>query len=526
MDVRLVETFVADGAALLAKKILEAIDDGGVAKGLAEGLAKGPAQDPAADRAVGFSLYSWNRSICVEAAAIIRERHPGVFLFCGGPDAGAVSGGPFDKVIRGEGEQAAAALLGRRFFGRTVAADNPEVFADLASLPSPWLDGTLDPADRPGILWELTRGCPYACAYCFESKGRVRYIPEERLRKELKVFAQSVPASSVGKYVFILDPTFNTDNKRALRILDLIEEEATDLPIHWHFEARAELLTREQAKRFARLEASLQIGLQSSNPEVAARIGRGFDPKVFTKKIGLLNQEGVSFGLDLIYGLPGDNLAGYKRSLDYSLSLYPDNLDLFHLALLPGTALADRAAEFGLNADSDAPYLVRGTPDFPEADLEHAEKLSWGAGLFYNTGRAVAWFNQALHPLRMRPSVFLEEFAAWAVESLAGQLNAGDALEDLSSKDAEKLQLAFLEKLYTRKKKVKLLPALRDIVTYHGAWGRALVEGLTTELHFNYDPRLVLSEEALDLERFVEMARPKPTRVQVSAEAPLRFLPR
>jgi radical SAM superfamily enzyme YgiQ (UPF0313 family) len=333
----------------------------------------------------------------------------------------------------------------------------------------------------------------------------------------LQLFAKS--AAGEGKYVFVLDPTFNTDDKRSLRVLGMIEEEAAGLPIHWHFEVRAELLTREQARRFARLEASLQIGLQSSNPEVAALIGREFDAKIFTKKIGLLNREGVSFGLDLIYGLPGDTLAGFKRSLDYSLSLYPNNLDLFRLALLPGTVLFDRAEELGLRADSAAPYAVRETRDFSGTDLDRAELLSRGAEIFYNAGRAVAWFNQALHPLRTRPSVFLDEFATWIGER-------GAAKPEPSSLEAEKLQLAFLEKLYIRKKKEKLLPVLRDIVRYHGAWGRALAEGLSTELMFSYDPQLVLSEEALDLERFVEIQRPKPARVKVSPEDPLCFLPR
>jgi hypothetical protein len=505
ISVRLVESFIADGAGALVEKIL---------------LAGGR-------NAVGFSLYCWNRSICVEAAAVIRTRCPGVFLFCGGPEAKALpaglsvdEGGPFDAVIPGEGERAAVELLGRRLFGEAAGSPGFTGAAagsdDLATLPSPWLDNTLDPAEREGILWELARGCPYACAYCFESKGlpalgshRVRYVPEERLRQEVKLFARSAAAG--GKYIFVLDPTFNTNNKRALGILAMIEEEAGALStIHWHFEVRAELLTGEQARQFARLGASLQIGLQTANREVAVRINRGFDPRLFARKIGLLNREGLSFGLDLIYGLPEDSLDGYKRSLDYALSLYPNNLDLFRLALLPGTVLADKAAAFGLEAESAAPYLVRATPAFPREDLDRAEALSGGTDLFYNEGRAVAWFNQALRPLRIRSSVFLEEFTAWAGEQGALGKKKGAV-------DAEKLQLAFLEKLYARKKKEKLLPALRDIVRYHGAWGRALAEGAVTDIDFTYHPDDILGT-AMDLERFVGTVRPRPTRIHVGLD--------
>jgi radical SAM superfamily enzyme YgiQ (UPF0313 family) len=304
----------------------------------------------------------------------------------------------------------------------------------------------------------------------------------------------------------VLDPTFNTDSKRALHILDMILEEigkglhAND--IHWHFEARGELLTREQARRFARLGASLQIGLQTADPKVSALINRSLERGKFASKINLLNEEGVSFGLDLIYGLPGDTLAGYRKSLDFALSLYPNNLDLFRLSVLPGTALFENVAEYGLKTEGKAPYMVMSTPDFSAADLAKAEKLSQGTEIFYNRGRAVAWFNQVLYPLGLRPSVFLDEFAAWLQKDVIS-----------NTVEIEKLQLAFLEKLYNRAKKGKLLGLVRDIVRYHGAWGRALAEGLSSNINFNYDPEDVLSEDAMDIESFAAAVKPRPTQV-------------
>jgi hypothetical protein len=171
------------------------------------------------------------------------------------------------------------------------------------------------------------------------------------------------------------------------------------------------------------------------------------------------------------------------------------------LSVLPGTALFEKAAEYGLKTDGQAPYMVKATPNFFAADLAKAEKLSRGAEIFYNRGRAVAWFNQVLYPLGLRPSVFLDEFAAWLQE---------DVISD--TVEIEKLQLAFLEKLYNRTKKGKLLGLVRDIVRYHGAWGRALAEGLSTDINFNYEPEDVLSEDAMDIESFAAAVKPRPAR--------------
>ncbi|AEF82717.1 B12-binding domain-containing radical SAM protein [Leadbettera azotonutricia] len=488
-SVVLVEGFVADGSVPLVEKILSL--------------------NP---RAVGFSLYSWNRSIMLEAARAISAKNPDMFLFCGGPEATALSdglnlkqGGPFDSVIKGEGEEEAVRILGEKFHVEQIPQSVSYVpfGEDLSLLPSPYLEGILEPGE--GVLWELTRGCPYACAYCFESKGdrRVRRFSEDRVRKELSFFILKKVS-----YVNVLDPTFNSDNDRAIHLLDMIIEECRSsshaVGIHWHFEARAELITRAQARRFASLGASLQIGLQTSDPEVSAKIGRVLDARRFCSRIDILNEEGVTFGLDLIYGLPGDTPEGYRKSLDFAVSLSPNNLDIFRLSVLPGTRLWDWGEQLGLKWNSNAPYGVIETSTFTAAALEMAEKLSMAADVFYNRGRAVAWFNQVLKPLRMKASDFFAKFAA-----RTEGLNIKDSLE------IEKSQLDFLENQYRNKKKAELLPAVKDLVQYHGAWGRALAEGKTTQLSFNYDPDLILGEAALDLEAFVSSAKKHPQRIEV-----------
>jgi radical SAM superfamily enzyme YgiQ (UPF0313 family) len=510
VEVAIAESFAAEGPEALARKI------------------RGEAAD-----AAGFSLYSWNREVCVAAAGMLRgdPANEGLFFFCGGPDASARSegllvsqGGFFDSVVKGEGEEQAVRLIRERFpgAGNGIHREKPEKQGEqgvgLESLPSPWLDGTLSCTRNEGALWELARGCPYCCAYCYESKGdrRVRYFGEGRIRRELELFIRKRPA-----YVFILDPTFNIDGKRAIRILDMIigKSKAAGFlrprqgnPIHWHFEIRGELVTKAQARRFALLGASLQIGLQSADADVCAYSGRGLDRKRFGAGIEHLNREGVIFGIDLIYGLPRDTLKGFMRSLDYAFSLRPNNIDLFRLSVLPGTALWDRAPALGIRMNPSAPYEVEGTAEFPAADLDAAEALSKAADVFYNQGRAVAWFTGAIKPLRLPPSVFLSRFM---ISREYRSLRKRAACDSLA---IEKAQLEFLEACYRDAKKTQLIPALRDLVRYHGAWGRALTEGKKTKLSFTYDPEMILGMSVFDIEKFAASARPSPGKLVVGPE--------
>ena len=492
---------------------------------------------PNQNRVLGFSLYSWNRQLARTVAELYKREFPDSLLVAGGPEVSARpeglsagEGGPFTVLIQGEGETAFLNLLRSWSLGNHQDTELVQGSTeDLSSLPSPWLSGLMDRAvegnperkltgrelddkaprhkEPSGALWELARGCPYACTYCYESKGshRLRYISEDRFNRELEYFIeQKIPS------VFVLDPTFNADNKRALQALDRILETKAD--IHWHFEVRAELLNRDQARRFAQLGASLQIGLQTADPEVSARVGRPLNQSKFKQKIDILNQEGVIFGLDLIYGLPGDTLKGFMESINFAVSLYPNHLDIFRLSVLPGTVLAEQAPEFDFQYQPEPPYELRSSATFTQEDLDRAERLARSADFFYNKGRAVPWFNQVLYPLHKSPIQFFLFFA----DFMDAKKKPWDAnLDPAYPASREKLMLEFLDSLYEKQRLDYLLPAVWDVVRFHGAWARALAEGIETTIDCNYDPDQLIGGGIQDLEEFCTLADFNPCRIRV-----------
>lgn len=473
---------------------------------------------------VGFSMYVWNRPVMTEAALALRAMVPGVALFAGGPEATASPGQiePFDCLVRGEGESASREIVRLFLDGKpyppALREGGRSPAESCAMLPSPWLDGTLDDCrsvrECKGALWELSRGCPYSCSYCYESKGekKVRAIPLDRLERELDHFA------GIGiERVFVLDPTYNASRERALSLLAMIERKAPG--IHFNFEARAELLDAEMAKAFSNIPCSVQIGLQSSNPAALALINRPVDLKLFKRKIALLNDAGVVFGLDLMYGLPGDTLADFRSSVDFALALYPNNLEIFRLAVLPGTVLADRADGLGLRRQKSPPYHVESTPGFPEGDVAKATRLAEACDIFYTQGRAVSWFLSALHPLKLRGSQFLGDFAAFIstpdARARYGLPPCVEQSPDIPHRAIERLQLEFLGAKYAEKGKAYLMPALRDVVRLNGAWTRALAEGEETKLELSYSPEDIFSPDSMDLEGFTENACMEQCRVRV-----------
>lgn len=488
----------------------------------------------AAPDLVALPLYVWNRQRLLALARQLRQARPDIILVAGGPETMADSAqvhaeGVFDYLIGGEGEETFAALVASLGSGETPGAADLLTASPLPpeELPSPWLSGALIPTEGGGVLWETSRGCHFACAFCFDSRGSrgLRPLPMARLEAELALFVRH----RVGQ-IWILDSTFNHPPERGKELLRLLGRKAPH--IHFHLEAKADFLDRETARLLGRLSCSVQVGLQSARPEVLRRIHRTFDPREFTRKIQLLNQAGVTFGFDLIYGLPGDDYAGFRQSLDFALGLTPNHLDIFPLAVLPGTELHRDAAELKLRAQTEPPYEILESPSCTAADLDACRRLAAAADLFYNTGRAVAFFSALLRVPGWKASDLLLDFADWALTTAKVPRAAFLNDEAWKAVDALGLQEGYLSHLFKKLERPDLLPAALDLLRYHFHYAETLLgpetlpsppeelrnldpwhaplrlaEGVRL-VHFSYEILDLLEMEDPDLEEFALLFRP------------------
>jgi len=464
----------------------------------------------AAPDVVGFPIYVWNRVECCTIVKMLRNATPDIKIMAGGPEATASTESllleaPFDFLVTGEGELSVeeamdnlaagknldgVAGIARLYDGKAAITKRPSI-TDLSILPSPWLSGLLDANIKSGVVWQLSRGCSFGCDFCFDGMGdrKVRRYPLERLEAELDYFVKSGASQ-----IFVLDSTFNQDVKRAKTLLRLIKEKAPH--VHCHFEVRHELLDEEQARLFAELTCSLQIGLQSADPAVAGKVGRKFNRDDFVKKIALLNNNGAIFGFDFIYGLPDDTLERFRDGLEFAFSLYPNHLDIFPLSVLPGTRVSDRSEECGLKHLSGPPYTLLESPSFPLDDMKSARSLGTSSDIFYSRGKAVAWFNGVVSAIKMKPVAFLEEFAGWLFAKHGRNVDESE----FNDHQIWQLQRTFLAEIFQRKKMKKLLPLALDFVDYHYHYAASVMavppEILTVKDHKLMDSVLVRAESA------------------------------
>ncbi|MEE0878660.1 MAG: B12-binding domain-containing radical SAM protein [Treponemataceae bacterium] len=446
-----------------------------------------------------FSIFVWNKNLLLEVASELKKKNSTIICIAGGPE---VTANPknflsFDYVISGEGEKVSFELIKNIFNGTQI---NEKILfgkrESLESLTSPYLDKTLNPKKYDGALWELARGCPFKCSYCYESKGdkKVEYFSFERIKEELDLFVKNDI-----KQIFVLDPTYNVDKSRAIKLLDYIRQKAKQ--IFFHFECRAEFISDELAKAFSKINCSLQIGLQSASEEVLKTVNRTFNKKDFIKKISILNNYGIIFGFDLIYGLPKDNYEGFKSSIDFAISLYPNHIELFCLSVLPGTALFDDANKLNLSYELQPPYHVIESDTFSKVEIEKARKISIACNLFYSQGRAVPWFNSLMHLLKMKPSNFFEKFVLFLEDKKLLDK------EICNHKQIEKLQIEFVNNILKQKSFEKYYLLIKNLIELNGALSRSYSDGENTELSLSYHPDDLMSEYSQDLKFFLSNAQ-------------------
>src|SRR5262249_38367391 len=114
----------------------------------------------------------------------------------------------------------------------------------------------------------------------------------------------------------------------------------------------------------------VEVGLQSIEPDAMTLMDRRNNLKAFATGVRAMLDEGIRVTADLTGALPGDAVQAVRQGFDYLLDegLYSD-VQVFNLAVLPGTAFRHEAKQLGLTYQPRPPYYVLHTPSLSRVDL-------------------------------------------------------------------------------------------------------------------------------------------------------------
>lgn len=352
---------------------------------------------------IAFSCYIWNIETVLKLAQDLKTASPDIKILFGGPEVSFDSAFllrryPFiDWILLGEGEVSLPAVLRALNHGEAVenipgvtarghaASGSYQFVSSFAGLPSPYTADMLAQTDGKILYYEGSRGCPFQCAYCLSQIGRgVREKPLERVMQELELLqAQGIPL------IKFVDRTFNCNRERSAALWRYLAK--SESPTRFHFEIGGDLLDDEQISILGSLppgKVQLEIGVQTTNPEVLANVCRktAWD-RLAANVRRLLSFQNIHIHLDLIAGLPGEDLRSFRSSFNDVYTLHPHALQLGFLKLLKGSRLRADARKNGCHYRNYPPYEVLATRELSAEDLIRLKGVEEMLDRYYNSGR-------------------------------------------------------------------------------------------------------------------------------------------
>ena len=354
----------------------------------------------------GFSCYIWNIQKTFEVAMLLKKARPNVMVLFGGPEAYGqgkllLQTNPcIDAIIAGEGEKVFSDCLNALEKGEDFSAVSGVIYRDekgkirenpvgellsMDELPFAYNEETLFDLQDKLVYYESSRGCPFGCSYCMSSVEKtVRFRSLELVFGELQFFLDHhVPI------VKLVDRTFNCDRSRAEAIFQyLIEHQNRTL---FHFEISADLLTDEIFDVLKTAPEGLfqfEIGIQSTSPDTLKAVHRSSNIERCMSNIRrLVLETKIHTHVDLIAGLPSEDIETFRNSFNETYQLGAEMLQLGFLKVLHGSPIESEAEKYGLVYSDLPPYEIIETKTMTASDLLELKCVEKAVDVYYNSGR-------------------------------------------------------------------------------------------------------------------------------------------
>ena len=297
-----------------------------------------------------FSCYMWNVPVFRKIAKEIKVQLPSVPILWGGPEMardylleGKYDAYDADFCISGEGELTFLELLKNLTCGTPDLSKIPGLsfrkdrrdsfcvnekrspFKSLAEIPSPFLSGCVDDEvlARSGVEanLETQRGCTLRCTYCIYHKdmSNISYSSIQRIIDEVRYVCER----GVGRLRFV-DANFASDLDHAKAVIRALIKENIEAKIM--FELIPGFIDEELASLFGGFndlyewnQITVGIGVQTINLDILRKLKRGIRLEKFEKTFDLLENYGIYSKIDLIIGLPGEDINSIEKTLEYFL---------------------------------------------------------------------------------------------------------------------------------------------------------------------------------------------------------------
>ena len=342
---------------------------------------------------VAYSFMSTEARPFLDVSQQLRAAYPKLIIVAGGPHPTyypqMVDHWPIDAVVVGEGDAVFCELIENLFSGKDIShipgihtrqfKNSPgNLVEDLDTLP--FSDRELVKNIEPFKYVRMksffgTRGCPFSCAYCFNSaynqmykgKGEIlRRRSVESLVSEIEMVKENYPTDFIrfGDDTFVMKHDDWVD--------EFAEKYAARVGLPFYFLINPNLVNEGLIKVLKKAGChSVMMGIETGNERLRKKIlERCVSNETMMKAFKIFRDYDIKVFSNTMLGLPGSGLKEDLESLEFTLKCHPCYSGFTVFTPFPGTKLHEFSKYSG--------YLRNDDPgvDFIPASMQQSSVLN------------------------------------------------------------------------------------------------------------------------------------------------------
>lgn len=385
---------------------------------------------------IGFQVYSVNYFIFKRLLLKVRDECPNVRIIAGGPHPSGVpdqvimENPELDFLVRGEGEQALAALVKVLLAGTLESKidtienlvyrsgdkilKNKQTWIDVNKYGAPcWekLKPDKYPAVQHGTFHKsnkvvpilTSRGCPYPCTYCM---GHLLTGKKVRTRDVSSVVDEiEFLQSRYGfEEIIIEDENFTYDKNYVIEMSREFKKRNVKCFISFANGIRLDRIDEEVVGHLKSMGTYVvNVGLESGSEKTLKAMKKRWNLDMVKERIRLLKENGIIVYGSFIVGFPGETMEDINKTMDFAIESGVDMAYIGNFIPLPGSEACISLLDSGeltlndMNWDRHTSFhgkIAYHPPLVSEKELLRA--IRWGTIRFYGRPRILFAFLRRL----------------------------------------------------------------------------------------------------------------------------------
>lgn len=188
-------------------------------------------------------------------------------------------------------------------------------------------------------------GCPRQCSFCNQRHiaGQSRFPTEEDVQSACETAKRTLPAGATAQIAFFGGSFTAIPREDMVRLLKAAAPYVKSGVFSGiRVSTRPDAIDREVLELLkAHGVTTVELGAQSMDDAVLKSCRRGHTARQVTEAAALIREAGLSLGLQMMTGLPGDTDEGALRTARALAPLKPDEVRVYPTLVIDGSPLAE-----------------------------------------------------------------------------------------------------------------------------------------------------------------------------------------